>query len=50
MLLGFGVGTPQAAQGAALKEYQSANPRSIMQGKPLNIENDPATIGIPNAG
>ena len=38
--LGFGIATPKTAQRTALKKNQSSDPRAVMNGKFLNIEND----------
>jgi hypothetical protein len=38
--LGFWIRAPFAVEGTSLKKYQCSNTWSIMDGKPLHIEND----------
>jgi hypothetical protein len=38
--LGFGVGTPPAAQGASLKKHHRPNPRPVVDTKLLDVKNN----------
>jgi hypothetical protein len=39
-MLALGVVAPEALHGAAFEEYGCADPRAIMKGEPLNVENN----------
>jgi hypothetical protein len=43
-MLGFGVGTPAAAQGAAFEEDSGTYPRPIVNAEFLNVENEPCFV------